>query len=103
MTIHEYGKKENPVLLLLPGTVCHWKGNYDGVVDKLAEDFLVCADLETGTEKAWDSDADLDRWRGYRRRDCRTCVLMHFSIKSFNVEALTQPSQAGKREKGFRQ
>jgi hypothetical protein len=41
MTIHEFGKKENPVILLLPGTMCHWKGNFDGVIDKLAEDFLV--------------------------------------------------------------
>jgi len=52
MTIHEYGRKENPVLLLLPGTMCHWKGNFDGVIDQLAEDFLVACVAYTGFDEA---------------------------------------------------
>ena len=51
MTIHEFGKKEKPVLLLLPGTMCHWKGNFDGVIDKLAEDFLVSCVAYTGFDE----------------------------------------------------
>ena len=39
MTIQEFGREENPVLLLLPGTMCFWKGNFGGVIDELAEDF----------------------------------------------------------------
>lgn len=44
MTIHEFGKKEKPVLLLLPGTMCHWKGNFDG-------DFLVSCVAYTGFDE----------------------------------------------------
>ncbi|MBR2782966.1 MAG: alpha/beta hydrolase [Firmicutes bacterium] len=51
MTIHEFGRKEGPVLLLLPGTMCHWKGNFDGVIDKLAEDFLVACVAYTGFDE----------------------------------------------------
>lgn len=32
MTIHEFGDKENPVIMLFPGTMCYWKGNFDTVV-----------------------------------------------------------------------
>lgn len=41
MTIHEFGDKENTVILLLPGTMCYWKGNFGAVIDRLAEKFLV--------------------------------------------------------------
>ena len=27
MTIHEFGDKYNPVIMLLPGTMCYWKGD----------------------------------------------------------------------------
>ena len=30
MKFYTYGKKENPAILLLPGTCCHWKKNYRG-------------------------------------------------------------------------
>lgn len=26
MTVHEFGRQGSPVLLLLPGTMCYWKG-----------------------------------------------------------------------------
>ena len=48
MHIHEFGNKENPVILLLPGTMCYWKGNFDGVIEELAKDFLVAAVAYTG-------------------------------------------------------
>ena len=51
MTIHEFGRKENPVLLLLPGTMCYWKGNFGGVIDELAEDFRVACVAYTGFDE----------------------------------------------------
>ena len=48
MTIHEFGEKSNPAILLLPGTMCYWKGNFGGVIDELKKDFLVAAVAYTG-------------------------------------------------------
>lgn len=52
MTIHEFGKEENPVLLLLPGTMCFWKGNFGCVIDELAEGFRVACVAYTGFDEA---------------------------------------------------
>ncbi len=40
MKIYTFGKKENPVVMLLPGTCCHWK-SFEGVIPKLSENFYV--------------------------------------------------------------
>lgn len=52
MTIHEMGNKDNPVILLLPGTMCYWKGNFGNVMEKLSEDFLVAAVAYTGFDES---------------------------------------------------
>lgn len=52
MTIHEFGDRTNPVILLLPGTMCHWKGNFDGVIGILSKRFLVAAVAYTGFDEA---------------------------------------------------
>ena len=41
MKVYEFGKKSAPALLLLPGTCCHWKGNFGRVIPLLEEDFRV--------------------------------------------------------------
>lgn len=51
MKIHEFGDRKNPVLLLLPGTMCYWKGNFGGVMDCLSRDFLVAAVSYTGFDE----------------------------------------------------
>ena len=51
MTIHEFGDKNNPVIMLFPGTMCYWKGNFGGVIDALAEKFLVAAVAYTGFDE----------------------------------------------------
>ena len=38
MKIYPFGA---PALLLLPGTCCHWKGNFGAVIGPLAETFRV--------------------------------------------------------------
>lgn len=51
MKIHEFGDRKNPVILLLPGTMCYWKGNFGGVIDNLAKDFFVAVVAYTGFDE----------------------------------------------------
>lgn len=41
MKFYEFGQKENPVILLFPGTCCHWKANLGEVIPLLEEFFYV--------------------------------------------------------------
>ena len=41
MKVYEFGKKSAPALLLLPGTCCHWKGNFGRVIPLLEKNFRV--------------------------------------------------------------
>ena len=52
MHIHEFGNKENPVILLFPGTMCYWKGNFRNVCENLSKDFLVGIVAYTGFDEA---------------------------------------------------
>lgn len=52
MRLYTFGQKENPVLLLLPGTCCHWKINYGEVIPLLEKDFyVVCVSYDGFDEK----------------------------------------------------
>lgn len=47
MKFYRFGKKENPVILLLPGTCCHWKANFGEVIPLLKESFhVVCVSYD---------------------------------------------------------
>ena len=41
MKIYHFGAENAPVLLLLPGTCCHWKSNFGAVIPLLADSFRV--------------------------------------------------------------
>ena len=41
MKIYTFGAENAPAILLLPGTCCHWKGNFGHVIPLLAESFRV--------------------------------------------------------------
>lgn len=41
MRVYAFGDKTKPALLLLPGTCCHWKGNFGGVIPLLEPYFHV--------------------------------------------------------------
>lgn len=41
MKIYAFGAENAPVILLLPGTCCHWKGNFGKVIPLLADSFRV--------------------------------------------------------------
>lgn len=55
MNIYEFGNKENPIIMLFPGTMCYWKGNFGKVIEKLSEKFFVSAVAYTGFD-----DKDLE-------------------------------------------
>ncbi|MDO5538658.1 MAG: alpha/beta hydrolase [Eubacteriales bacterium] len=47
MRFYSFGHQNNPVLLLLPGTCCHWKRNFGSVIPLLEKDFhVVCASYD---------------------------------------------------------
>ena len=41
MKVYTFGAEDAPVLLLLPGTCCHWKSNFGAVIPLLADSFRV--------------------------------------------------------------
>ena len=47
MKFYTFGEQGRPVLLLLPGTCCHWKRNFGGVIPLLAGAFqVVCVSYD---------------------------------------------------------
>ncbi|MCM1496242.1 MAG: alpha/beta hydrolase [Bacteroides sp.] len=47
MKFYEFGDKDNPVLLLLPGTCCHWEANFITVIPLLEKEFhVVCVSYD---------------------------------------------------------
>ena len=41
MKVYSFGDENAPVILLLPGTCCHWKGNFGKIIPLLADDYRV--------------------------------------------------------------
>ena len=41
MKVYSFGESGAPVIVLLPGTGCHWKGDFGAVIPLLAQDFRV--------------------------------------------------------------
>lgn len=47
MKFYTFGDRENPAILLLPGTCCHWKRNFGAVIPLLKRDFhVICASYD---------------------------------------------------------
>ena len=42
MTVHEFGEKGNPIIMLFPGTMCYWKGNFGTVIEKTEREIFRC-------------------------------------------------------------
>lgn len=51
MLVHEFGEKGKPIILLLAGTCCYWRGNFSKVIDELQKDFFVAAASNTGFDE----------------------------------------------------
>lgn len=41
MKVYSFGAEHAPVILLLPGTCCHWKGNFGRVIPLLSDSYRV--------------------------------------------------------------
>lgn len=48
MKLYTFGREDAPTILLLPGTCCHWKSNFDHVIPLLEKDFRVLCVSLTG-------------------------------------------------------
>ena len=47
MKFYEFGETDKPVIILLPGTCCHWKANFEEVIPLLEPDFrVVCVSYD---------------------------------------------------------
>ena len=42
MKVYEFGDKQKPAILLLPGTCCYWRSNFGHVIEPLQKSFYVC-------------------------------------------------------------
>ena len=41
MKVYSFGDENAPAIMLLPGTCCHWKGNFEAVIPLLADTYRV--------------------------------------------------------------
>ncbi len=55
MKFYEFGNKHNPVILLLPGTCCHWKANLETVIPLLEKEFYVVCVSYDGFDETEDT------------------------------------------------
>ena len=47
MKFYEFGDAGKPAILLLPGTCCHWKANFEEVIPFLEQDFhVICVSYD---------------------------------------------------------
>ena len=55
MKFYTFGNKENPTIMLFPGTCCHWKTNYEAVIPYLEKDYYVVCVSYDGFDEAENS------------------------------------------------
>ena len=61
MKVYAFGEENAPVILLLPGTCCHWKGNFGHVIPLLSDEYRVfCVSFEIHGKIADESSAVAD-------------------------------------------
>ena len=63
MRFHAFGDTNTPVILLLPGTCCHWRANFGAVIPLLEKDFrVVCVSYDGLDETEQTVFPDLKPW-----------------------------------------
>ncbi|MCM1186160.1 MAG: alpha/beta hydrolase [Lachnoclostridium sp.] len=75
MKFYEFGDKQNPIILLLPGTCCHWKTNFGTVIPLLEQNFhIICVSYdgfdETEDTIFPDMLAETEKIERYVRENC---------------------------------
>lgn len=58
MRVYEFGDRAKPVLMLLPGTCCNWKGNFGHVLDGLQKHFYTVCVAYDGFDETEDTEFD---------------------------------------------
>lgn len=58
MKFYQFGDKNNPVIMLLPGTCCYWRGNFGHVIDDLQKNFYVVCVSYDGFDETENSEFD---------------------------------------------
>ena len=56
MKVYEFGDKQKPAILLLPGTCCYWKSNFGHVIEPLQKNFYVCCVSYDGFDDTEDTE-----------------------------------------------
>lgn len=81
MHIYEFGDKNKPIILLLPGTMCYYKANFEKVINELSKDFLVAIVSYTGFDE---NDKEI-----YTSLIDEVNKIEEYIIKNYNGEILT--------------
>jgi hypothetical protein len=55
MKVYTFGDRQKPVILLLPGTCCHWKNSFEKVIPLLEQDFYVACVSYDGFDETEDT------------------------------------------------
>lgn len=75
MKIYGFGAPEAPVILLLPGTCCHWRANFGHVIPLLADEFRVLCVSYDGFDETERTEfpsmtAETEKIEAYIREHC---------------------------------
>ena len=76
MKIYHFGAEDAPVLLLLPGTCCHWKSNFGAVIPLLADSFRVLCVSYDGFDETEQTEFPTVRFKSlpfFRSIDAHVC------------------------------
>ena len=83
MKIYHFGAEEAPVLLLLPGTCCHWKSNFGAVIPLLADSFRVLCVSYDGFDETEQTEfptmlEETEKIEAYLKTHCGQFSEIHF-------------------------
>jgi pimeloyl-ACP methyl ester carboxylesterase len=75
MKFYEFGDLDKPIIILLPGTCCHWKANFENVIPYLAKHFrVVCVSYdgfdETENTVFPDMVTETEKIENYIKENC---------------------------------
>ena len=83
MKIYSFGAENAPVILLLPGTCCHWKSNFEKVIPLLADTYHVLCVSYDGFDETEDTEfptmiEETEKMEAYIRRHCGGHIRMAY-------------------------
>ena len=75
MKVYAFGDANAPVMMLLPGTCCHWRGNFEKVIPLLADSFRVLCVSYDGFDETEDAEfptmlEETEKIEAYIREHC---------------------------------